>query len=123
MKRVTGIGGIFFKCRDVEAMRNWYSTHLGIAMEPWGAQFNLKDEEHPSPYSLLSFFKKESDYFSPSESPFMLNLRVDDLTALMAQLQAEGVSLVGDPVDGEYGKFAWVLDPEGNKIELWEQPK
>ena len=122
MKRVIGIGGVFLKCSDVERSRTWYASHLGISLESWGAQFNLQDDPNPAAYSVLSFFKSESDYFQPSRSPFMLNLRVHDLDALVAALKEEGVELVGEPIHEEYGKFAWVLDPDGNKIELWEQP-
>ncbi|MEQ1746481.1 MAG: VOC family protein [Saprospiraceae bacterium] len=123
MKRVTGIGGIFFKCRDREAMLAWYQKHLGIPMEPWGAQFFWGDtpEGAAKPYSVLGLFKEQTDYFDPSTQPFMINFRVDNLTALLAQLRTEGVTIVGTPLEEDYGKFAWVLDPEGNKIELWEQ--
>ena len=122
MKRVIGIGGIFLRCKDVERSRQWYATHLGISMESWGAQFNFKDDPSPDAYNLLSFFKQEIDYFAPSTTSFMLNLRVENLDALVIALKAEGVELIGDPMEMEYGKFAWVLDPDGNKIELWEQP-
>lgn len=123
MKRVIGIGGIFLRCKDVERSRAWYSKHLGISLESWGAQFNYIDDPHPEAYSLLSFFKNDASYFEPSTSGFMLNLRVADLDALVEELKKEGVELVGEPVAEEYGKFAWVLDPDGNKIELWEQSK
>ncbi len=123
MKRVIGIGGIFLKCRDVDQTRAWYSRHLGVSLESWGAQFHFKDEPNPEAYSVLSFFKRSTDYFDPSDSPFMLNLRVDDLEALVAELRREGIELIGEPMVEEYGKFAWLLDPEGNKIELWEQGK
>ena len=122
MKRVIGIGGIFLKCSDVERSRNWYATHLGISLESWGAQFNFRDEPNPEAYSVLSFFKSESPYFQPSNAAFMINFRVDDLDALVAALRQEGVELAGDPIAEEFGKFAWVIDPDGNKIELWEQP-
>jgi catechol 2,3-dioxygenase-like lactoylglutathione lyase family enzyme len=122
MKRVIGIGGIFLKCSDVERSRTWYATHLGISLESWGAQFNLRDDPNPEAYSVLSFFKSDSEYFQPSNSPFMLNLKVHDLDALVIALKQEGVTLAGDPIAEEFGKFAWVLDPDGNKIELWEQP-
>lgn len=125
MKRVTGLGGIFFKCRDRENTRNWYERHLGIPMEEWGALFMWRDRDQPEleNYSLLSFFKRDTTYFDPSGQPFMINLRVDDLDALLPLLRQEGVELVGEPTANEFGKFAWVLDPEGNKIELWEQPR
>lgn len=123
MKRVIGIGGVFLRCKDVERSREWYSRHLGIPLESWGAQFNHKDDQHPEAYSLLSFFKQDASYFEPSTSGFMLNLRVADLDALVVELRKEGVELIGEPVAEAYGKFAWVLDPDGNKIELWEQGK
>ena len=123
MKRVIGIGGIFLKCSNVERSRTWYATHLGISLESWGAQFNFRDDPNPDAYAVLSFFKSDSEYFQPSGSAFMLNFRVHDLDALVATLQQEGVALEGDPIEEEFGKFAWVIDPDGNKIELWEQPK
>ncbi|MCC6463519.1 MAG: VOC family protein [Saprospiraceae bacterium] len=123
MKRVTGIGGIFIKCKDRDSTRAWYEKHLGIPMESWGAQFNWNTHENPAiqPYSLLSFFKEQTDYFEPSTQPFMINFRVDNLDRLLEALRSEGVTVVGEPLAEEYGKFAWILDPEGNKIELWEQ--
>lgn len=122
-KRVTGFGGVFIQCRDKAAMHQWYEKHLGIKMEDWGATFQRSDDPDPNAYNVLSFFKDGADYFKPSKSSFMLNFRVADLDALVEALRAEGVTLVGEPVHEQYGKFAWVLDPEGNKIELWEQPK
>lgn len=123
MKKVTGLGGIFLKCRDRDKTREWYQTHLGIDMDDWGAQLNWRDDPHPEAYSVLSFFRRSTDYFDPSEQPFMLNLRVADLDSLVAELRTAGVTLVGEPLNEEFGKFAWILDPEGNKIELWEQSK
>jgi catechol 2,3-dioxygenase-like lactoylglutathione lyase family enzyme len=122
MQRVIGLGGIFFKCNHVETTREWYARHLGISLESWGASFFYKNDPNPEAYSNLSFFKATSDYFAPSESPFMINFRVENLDALVEALRAEGVPLIGEPVSEEFGKFAWVMDPEGNKIELWEQP-
>ncbi|MBK8555025.1 MAG: VOC family protein [Lewinellaceae bacterium] len=123
MAKVTGIGGIFLRCADTETMKAWYAQHLGIAIESWGAQLNWSEDAHPEAFSLLSFFNQGSDYFSPSKSGFMINFRVDDMDALLQQLKDAGVPLIGEPTDDAYGKFAWVMDPEGNKIELWEQPK
>lgn len=125
MKRVTGIGGIFIKCKDRDNTRAWYERHLGIPMEAWGAQFTWGEQDSSSikPYSVLSFFKEQTDYFDPSDQPFMINFRVHDLDALVLQLKEEGVTIIGEPLDEEFGKFAWILDPEGNKIELWEQTK
>ncbi|MBK8967613.1 MAG: VOC family protein [Saprospiraceae bacterium] len=125
MKRVTGLGGVFFKCRDREKTLAWYEKHLGIPMEPWGAQFfwEAPSASDPKPYSVLGLFKEQTDYFEPSVQPFMINFRVDDLEALVQQLRAEGVTVIGNPLEEEFGKFAWIMDPEGNKIELWEQTK
>ncbi len=123
MVKVTGIGGLFIKCRHVPTMRAWYEQHLGIKMEDWGATFLLKDESHPAPSAAFSLFTQSSNYFDPSDSPFMINFRVANLDALIVELKASGIALSGEPVEEEYGKFAWVMDPEGNKIELWEQPK
>jgi predicted enzyme related to lactoylglutathione lyase len=122
MKKVTGIGGIFLKCRDLENTRAWYARHLGIQMEPWGANLRWSDDGHPDPYSVLGFFKRNTDYFAPSDQPFMINFRVENLDALVAELRAADIELVVDPIEEEFGKFAWTIDPEGNKIELWEQP-
>jgi predicted enzyme related to lactoylglutathione lyase len=125
MKRVTGLGGVFFKCRDREKTLAWYEKHLGIPMEPWGAQFNWveSDSKGIKPYSVLGMFKEKTDYFEPSTQTFMINFRVDNLEALVEQLRKEGVTVIGDPLEEEFGKFAWIMDPEGNKIELWEQTK
>ncbi len=121
MKRVIGLGGIFIKCQHLEETRAWYSRHLGLALESWGIQFFHKDDPNPEACSNLSFFKPDTTYMEPSKSPFMINFRVDDLDALVAALREEGVPLLGEQATEEYGKFAWVMDPEGNKIELWEQ--
>lgn len=123
MKKVIGLGGIFMKCRHWEETREWYSRHLGIELESWGAQFNFKDDPHPEAYTVLSFFKPDSEYFAPSESRFMINFRVENLDELIKELNYSGVPLLGEAVVEQYGKFAWVMDPEGNKIELWEQTK
>ena len=118
MAKITGLGGIFYKVRDPAATQAWYQDKLGIGGE-WGAMFpHAKDTADG--YSLLSPFKAETDYFAPSELPFMINLRVDDLDAMLAELQAKGVEPLGRQ-DEEYGKFAWILDPDGVKVELWQQ--
>lgn len=121
MKRVIGLGGIFIKCKHLEETRAWYTKHLGLQLESWGIQFFYKDDPNPEAYSNLSFFKPDTGYLAPSESSFMINFRVHDLDAMVQALREEGVPLIGEPVSGDYGKFAWVMDPEGNKIELWEQ--
>jgi len=119
MAKVTGLGGIFYKVADPERTRAWYRETLGIGGE-WGAAFRWRDEPQDDPFSLLSPFKDSSDYFDPSPSAFMVNLRVDDLGALLADLEAKGIEVLGTQ-DEEYGKFAWILDCDGIKIELWEQ--
>ena len=118
MAKVTGLGGVFYKVRDPAATQAWYEEKLGIGGE-WGAIFRLSAGGAEG-YNLLSPFKADTDYFAPSELPFMINLRVDDLDAMLAELQAKGVEPLGRQ-DEEYGKFAWILDPDGVKIELWEQ--
>ena len=122
MKRVIGLGGIFIKCQNLESTRAWYSKHLGIQLESWGIQFFYKDDPNPEACSNLSFFKADSEYLAPSTTSAMINFRVADLDAMILALKEEGVPLVGEPVSEGYGKFAWIMDPEGNKIELWEQP-
>ena len=119
MAKVTGLGGIFYKVEDPERTRAWYQEMLGIGGE-WGAHFRWKDEPQDDPYSLLSPFKATSDYFDPSQSPFMVNLRVDQLEPVLDDLRAKGVEVLGTQFE-EYGKFAWILDCDGVKLELWEQ--
>ena len=122
MKRVAGIGGLFFKSDNPEKIRKWYSNHLGIKMQDqhravftWGKEGT---EEKGSP--VWSPFKKTTTYFQPSEKEFMFNYRDDNLEALLAVLKEKGVQIVGEMEVYEYGKFGWIMDPEGNKIELWE---
>ena len=124
MKRVTGIGGVFFKAKDPAALGQWYRTHLGVNVEDWGgAAFRWSDDSDGKGTTIWSPFKDDTSYFSPSTSPFMINYRVEDLHAVLAALRAEGCA-VDDKVDeSEFGKFGWVVDPEGNKIELWQPPE
>lgn len=125
MKRVTGIGGVFFKARDPRALAAWYQRHLGIAVEDWGgATFCWSGPENPDGRgnTIWSPFAADSDYFAPSAAPFMINYRVEDLHALLAVLRAEGVPVDDRVEESEQGKFGWVLDPEGNKLELWQPP-
>ena len=117
MARVTGLGGLFYKVADPEATRQWYQEMLGVGGE-WGAMFPFAGEADG--YSLLSPFKADSDYFGPSTQPFMINLRVDDLDGMIADLAAKGVETLGRQ-DEDYGNFAWIMDPDGVKIELWQQ--
>ncbi|MEO6919894.1 MAG: VOC family protein [Collimonas sp.] len=125
MKRVTGIGGIFFKAKDVEGMRAWYKTHLGIDVQDWGgATFNWAgDDGKPAVGTTIwSVSAMDSNNYAPSTASFMINYRVADLDALLDALRAEGCNVVGNSEASEYGKFGWVLDPEGNKVELWQPP-
>ncbi|MBV8686201.1 MAG: VOC family protein [Alphaproteobacteria bacterium] len=117
MARVTGLGGLFYKVEDTERTAQWYRETLGIGGE-WGIVFPFQGQ--PDGYSLLSAFKASSDYFAPSDKGFMINLRVDDLDGLIADLEAKGVEILGRQ-DEEYGRFAWILDCDGVKIELWQQ--
>jgi predicted enzyme related to lactoylglutathione lyase len=123
MERVTGIGGIFFKCDNPQAQNEWYKKHLGFNIsENSGGIFNWRDAEHPDKecYTVWSTFKNDSPYFNPSEKSYMINYRVENLAELLKILKEEGVQVIGDIEEYEYGKFGWIMDPEGNKIELWE---
>lgn len=122
MKKVTGIGGIFFKTQDPKSMRDWYEKHLGMKMNEYGSMFEFRtgDDGQKKGYLQWSTFAKDSDYFAPSTQSFMINYRVDNLEKLLEELVKEGVEVVGEMQVYEYGKFAHVMDPEGNKVELWE---
>jgi predicted enzyme related to lactoylglutathione lyase len=125
MKRVTGIGGIFFKAKDAPALRAWYKQHLGIDVQDWGgAAFTWADADgNPTGgMTVWSVSPQESKQFAPSTASFMVNYRVEDVHALIAALKAEGCNVLEKVEDSEYGKFGWVIDPEGNKIELWQPP-
>ncbi|WP_248277085.1 VOC family protein [Chitinophaga sp. Ak27] len=122
MKRVTGIGGIFFKCNDPEKIKEWYKTHLGFNMDAYGAKFEWRqaDDSTQKGSTLWSPFPDKTKYFEPSSKDFMINYRVDDLEALVAALKEEGVTVLDNIETYDYGKFVHILDVEGNKIELWE---
>ena len=119
MAKVTGLGGIFYKVADPAATQAWYKEMLGIGGD-WGANFRWADESGEDPYSLLSPFKETTDYMAPSAAAFMINLRVDDLDSIIADLEAKGIEILGRQ-DEDYGNFAWILDCDGIKIELWQQ--
>ena len=119
MARVTGLGGVFYKVADPKATQAWYQENLGIGGD-WGATFRYADEGTDDPYSLLSPFKQETDYMAPSTAAFMINLRVDDLDGMIAQLAEKGIEALGRQ-DEDYGNFAWILDCDGVKVELWQQ--
>ena len=125
MKRVTGIGGIFFKANDAPALHAWYKRHLGIDVQEWGgAAFNWTDDEGKPVAGTTAWLinSAQSKQFAPSTAPFMVNYRVADLGALLQALREEGCEVLNKVVDSDYGKFGWVMDPEGNKVELWQPP-
>ena len=125
MKRVTGIGGVFFKSPDPKALAEWYRVHLGFDISPWGgAAFDWAGPDNPDGKGTTAWnaFKADSDYFAPSTANFMINYRVADLHGLLAALRAEGCRVEDKVDESEYGKFGWVLDLDGNKVELWEPP-
>ncbi|MBC7946555.1 MAG: VOC family protein [Chitinophagaceae bacterium] len=125
MKRISGLGGVFIKAKDPQKLAAWYQQHLGLGFNNnvyIDLPFADAEGKATSGYNVLSFFKEDSIYFAPSEKQVMLNLRVDDLFGLLEILKSEGVEIVGDPMDEEYGKFGWIMDLEGNKIELWQPP-
>ena len=126
MSRVTGIGGIFFKAKDPVALRAWYKTHLGVDVQEWGgAAFRWIDEagKPVAGTTVWSIGPADGDYFAPSESSFMINYRVADLNAVLQALRSEGCDVLEKTDDSEYGKFGWVIDLEGNKVELWQPPE
>ncbi|MFN8446900.1 MAG: VOC family protein [Caldilineaceae bacterium] len=124
MKRVTGVGGIFFKAKDPATLGAWYKKHLGIDVQEWGgAMFNWADAGEPEKgMTVWNVSGMDDDHFAPSTSPFMINYLVADLHSLIQELRAEGCNVLDQVEESEYGKFGWVIDPEGNKIELWEAP-
>jgi catechol 2,3-dioxygenase-like lactoylglutathione lyase family enzyme len=125
MKRVVGIGGVFIKARDPEALKAWYRDHLGMEPEEWGGMafhWNRPDGPGDKGATIWSVFEQNSGYFAPSSAPFMVNYIVPDLHALLAALRREGCDVDDKTEESEYGKFGWVMDPEGNRVELWEPP-
>jgi len=121
-KKVTGIGGIFFKCNDPEMMKKWYSENLGLVKDEYGSVFEFRSSDDPERkgYSVWSLFPKDTEYFKPSEKEFMVNYRVENIEELVNELKESRVKVVDKIETYEYGKFVHILDPEGNKIELWE---
>lgn len=125
MKRVTGIGGIFFHAKDPVALRAWYQRHLGIDVQVWGgAAFSWADAagQPAGGTTVWSIGAQDNGHFEPGTASFMVNYRVDDVAALLQVLREEGCNVLDKFDDSEYGKFGWVIDPEGNKVELWEPP-
>jgi predicted enzyme related to lactoylglutathione lyase len=123
MQRVTGIGGVFFKSKDPGNLSAWYEKHLGLKSQDNVIFFRWRDAISDAPgTTLLSFFPQDTKYFEPGQSALMMNYRVENLDELLEVLKAEGVQVEVQREDSEYGRFAWIIDPEGNKIELWQPP-
>jgi predicted enzyme related to lactoylglutathione lyase len=118
--RITGIGGIFFKSKDPKALMAWYRDILGVKVEPWGGVMLPYDTPNHPPVLTLNVFKDSSDYMQPSKREFMLNFAVDDLAAFLGRLKAKGVPILKRDDSDDSGQFAWIVDPDGTKIELWE---
>jgi predicted enzyme related to lactoylglutathione lyase len=121
MAKVLGLGGVFFKAKDPAALIAWYNEHLGMSMNEYGAQLSIQALP-PGAYNVFSPFKLDTQYFAPSDKPFMINLVVDDVAACLAKVAAAGAEVVNEIEKSEYGVFGWFIDPAGNKIELWEPP-
>lgn len=122
MKKVTGIGGIFFKCKDPEKINEWYKNHLGFNTTPYGTEFEWREKEDSTKKGSTHWspFAEKTKYFEPSTKDFMINYRVENIEALVEQLKKEGVIILDEIEDSEYGKFVHIMDIEGNKLELWE---
>ena len=123
MAKVTGIGGVFFKSTgDHKKLAEWYSQNLGIPLEPWGGAILrwTADKSEDQGLTVWHVTEKNTEWFSPSHSSFMINYRIDNMSEMLAQLTRNGVEISKGPESHENGKFAWVLDPDGNKVELWE---
>ncbi len=122
MKKVTGIGGIFFKCKDPELMKAWYKANLGLQTDEYGTSFEWRHSDFPDRkgYTAWSTFPETTNYIEPSKKDFMINYRVENIEALVEELKKDGVNVIDEIETFEYGKFVHILDIEGNKIELWE---
>jgi len=123
MKRVTGLGGVFFKTADPKKIKEWYGKYLGLPIDEYGASFKWIDPDNKEAVpaqTAWSPFKDDTTYFAPSKREFMFNYRVENLVELLIVLKEEGVEIVGEMQEYSYGKFGWIMDPDGNKVELWE---
>jgi predicted enzyme related to lactoylglutathione lyase len=122
MKKVTGLGGVFFKCNDPKGMNDWYTKNLGLPSSEYGTTFEWLQVDDPSKQGSTSWctFPENTKYFDPSTKPFMINYRVENLVALVDELKKDNVTIVDEIAEYDYGKFVHILDPEGNIIELWE---
>jgi predicted enzyme related to lactoylglutathione lyase len=121
MQKVTGVGGVFFKARDPKGLMEWYNQHLGLQFQHGFIQLSWADDPlSKSGSTTFAIFKEDADNFNPGQKPFMINFRVSDLRALLAELGEKGVTVSTDIQEYDFGRFGWLVDPEGNKIELWE---
>lgn len=122
MKRVTGIGGVFFKTKNPQETRDWYDKHLGLKTNEYGSLFEFRKGAHPDEKGYLQWspMSEDTKHYEPSKSEFMINYRVENMVELLKVLKSEGVKQIGEMEEFEYGKFAWIMDPDGHKIELWE---
>jgi len=122
MAKVTGIGGVFFKSKDPKALAAWYQKHLGMPLEPWGGAALRWPQDKANDNGVTAWLvaKQDTNWFAPSDASFMINYRGDNLGEMLEQLRQAGVQIVGEPQAAENGKFAWIVDPDGNKVELWE---
>lgn len=120
--KVTGLGGIFFKAENPDSLKKWYDKNLGLPCDQYGHMFSWRKPENPDEigYTQFSVFDKNTDYLNPGKKEFMINFRVENLEELIDQLKEDGMQVIGEIETYDYGKFGWVMDPEGNKIELWE---
>ena len=120
--KVTGIGGIFFRCQNPEKTKEWYGENLGLAVGEYGSSFEFRNANRPEEVNYLQWspFAEDTKYFAPSEKQFMINYRVQNIEGLVEKLRENGVTIVDDIQAFEYGKFVHIMDPEGTKIELWE---
>lgn len=120
--KVTGLGGLFFKSADPDGLKAWYEEHLGLPCDQYGHLFSWRHTDDPEEigYTQFSIFDDKTTYYNPSKKEFMINFRVDDLELMIDRLKKDGMQVIGDIESYEYGKFGWVMDPDGNKIELWE---
>jgi len=122
MKKVTGIGGVFFKCKDPEKIREWYRAHLGMNTDRYGTSFEWRQGADPLKYGFTQWspFPESTEYFDPAKKEFMINYRVENLEEMVSELKNEGVTILDTIESFDYGKFVHIIDIEGNKIELWE---
>lgn len=121
-KKVIGIGGIFFKSKDPKKIKEWYQKNLGLKTDEYGTMFESRNVDDPEQKNYLQWspFSDKTEYFEPSQKEFMINYRVENLESLLEELAKDGVEVIGEMETYEYGKFAHIMDPEGNKLELWE---